>query len=106
MKGLKRLKGLEELCVDKLMYCKMLEGCFTTSKRLNLNNPTLSRRDATEGSGRRRSVGIRVRHSISVSKTRNHKTVSKVASLRDALVALVHSSPHSAPLSLNVVLLR
>ena len=90
--GLKRLKGLG--------------GCFSTSKRLNLNNPTLSHRDATEGSGRRRSVGIRVQHSISVSKTRNHKTVSKAASLRDALDALVHSSPHCAPLSLSVVLLR
>ena len=79
---------------------------FHNLERLNLNNPTLSRRDATEGSGRRRSVGIRVRHSISVSETRNHKTVSKVASLRDALVAVVHSSPHCAPLSLSVVLLR
>ena len=68
-------KGLEELCVNKLMCCKMLEGCFTTSKRLNLNNPTLSRRDATEGSGRRRSVGIIVRHTISVSKTRNQYIV-------------------------------
>ena len=85
---------------------KKAERCFTTSKRLNLNKPTLSRRDATEGSGRRRSVGIRVRHSISVSETRNHKTVSKVASLRDALIAVVHSSPHCAPLSLSVVLLR
>ena len=99
------LKRLEDFCVDKFII-KCWKGVSTTSKRLNLNNPTLSRRDATEGSGRRRSVGIRVRHSISVSKTRNHNTISKVASLRDALVAVVHSSPHCAPLSLSVVLLR
>ena len=84
----------------------MLEGCFTTSERLNLNNPTLSRRDASGGSGRRRSVGVGMQCVISVSETRNHKTASKVASLRDALVAVVHSSPHCAPLSLSVGLLR
>ena len=39
---------------------------FHNLERLNLNKPTLSRRDVTEGSGRRRSVGIRVWHSISV----------------------------------------
>ena len=88
------------------MYCKMLEGCFTTSKRLNLNNPTLSRRDASEGSGRRRSVGVGMQCVISVSETRNQKTISLVASLRDALVAVVHSSPHCDPLSLSVGLLR
>ncbi len=89
------LKGLEGGCVDKFII--NVGRVFHNLERLNLNNPTLSRRDASEGSGRRRSVGIRVRHSISVSETRNQKAISKVASLRDALVAVVHSSPHCAP---------
>ena len=79
---------------------------FYNLGRLNLNKPTLSRRDATEGSGRRRSVGMMMQCIISVSEIRNQKAISVVASLRDALVTVVRSSPHCAPSSLSVVLLR
>ena len=35
------LKRLEDFCVDKFII-KCWKGVSTTSKRLNLNNPTLS----------------------------------------------------------------